>query len=150
MISEKCNSHSPLGKSLGWVFSDQSPSKVTSYLASSQAQQGSLIWSCFRCSSILASHSSKLNLPESMAHSSLFSTTVALKVTHPLPTGGAVHKTWIKGTRNKVCSDQRLFSWHLEVPESSNSNNKAKDEQNKSRGLLNWDSNSDAILFYFK
>lgn len=25
----------------------------------------------------------------------LFSTTVALNVTHPLPAGGAVHKTWI-------------------------------------------------------
>ncbi len=71
MMSEKCNSHLLMGKSLGCVLSDHKPSNVTSYLASSQAQQGSLIKSCFRCSSILASHNSKLSLPESMAQTSL-------------------------------------------------------------------------------
>ena len=40
MSCENSVLHSSGGKSLGWVCLDQMPSKMTSYLASSQAQQG--------------------------------------------------------------------------------------------------------------
>ena len=73
MMSEKCSSHLPVGKSLGWDSLDQSPSKMTSYLASSHAQQGSLISSGVtdECSAICRSQSLIDSRPVSMDHTEL-------------------------------------------------------------------------------
>ncbi|CAN7993345.1 unnamed protein product [Ixodes pacificus] len=120
IMSEKWVNHSCRGgyslsgNPLGCVYLDHSPSKVISYLASSQAQHSSSTSGCsssFSCSANTAHtasnftlpswHSSFVNSPSSIYQESRFSTTCSadipevtyLKTTHPDPAGGATHST---------------------------------------------------------
>ena len=82
------------GKSFGCVWRDQSPSNVSSYLASSHALHSSSMsgWASPELASF--SHKVLLKEPSSLYQMSLCSITVDLNVMQPLPALGAVHVTF--------------------------------------------------------
>lgn len=94
MTSLNFVSHPLSGKSLGWVWRDQSPSNVNSYFASSQAVHSSSTIGWVSPESASSSHKILLKAPSSLYQTSRCSITVDLNTKHPLPGGGAVHWTY--------------------------------------------------------
>lgn len=88
-VNPTCNIKYVQIKSIQYVYEEL----VTSYLASSQAQQGSTIAGCMCADPWVFSHRVLLRAVSSINHTSRSSKTVAFMITQPLPAGGAIHNT---------------------------------------------------------